>query len=255
MKFRVALFAAGILAAPSLACAADAPNPPPATQAAAPGWPWENDNALLDATIKDVRKAGIAAVASHASDLEQALAGAVHSIELAAAGDGTTVYALSDNPTASIHEIMTTAADKTKKPVKAAFNPYPGISFFLGSYYDDAGKPQEALRALDAGLALPGIEESAHRSDLLVERGAALSALKRWQDALATYDAALTIESDTPAIKAYIQRGRGMALAQLGRMDDAKAAYGESLKLVSDDPEARKQLDYIRKLREGAGTP
>lgn len=247
MRFQIVLLAAAVAVVPLAVHADEAPKPPPATQTIAPDPPWVKDNALLDATIASVRKGGIKTLASRTAELERALAGAGHSLALAAAGDDKTTYALSDNPTASVHEIMAKAADKTRKPVTAAFNPYPGISFFLGSYYDAAGKPEDALRALDAGLALPGIEASSHRSDLLVERGAALSALKRWQDALAAYDDALKIESNTPAINAYIQRGRGMALAQMGRLKEAKVAYADSEKLISDDPEIRKQLEYIQR--------
>ena len=248
MKFRIALLAAGIVGSPFVACAADAPTP--SVQSAAPDQPWVKDKTLLDATITDVQKGGIKAVAPHAAELERALAGAKHSFELAAAGDDKSTYALSDDPNEAVQDVMATAMDKMTKPVTAAFNPYPGISFFLGSYYDGAGKPEDALRVVDAALALPGADASSHRTELLVERATALGALKRWQKSLGAYDNALKVDSNLPAIQAYIQRGRGMALAQLGRMDDAKAAYAESVKLVENDPDARRQLDYIQKLRD-----
>jgi tetratricopeptide (TPR) repeat protein len=234
---------------------ADDTAPPAATQTVVWDQPWVKDNALLNATIADVQKGGMKAVAPHVAGLEQALAGAKHSFELAAVGDAKTTYALSDSPNAAVLDVTATATDKTKKSVTTAFNPYPGISFFLGSYYDLSGKPEDALRVVDAGLALPGADVSSHRTELLVERATALGALKRWQESLAAYDSALKVEGNVSAIQAYIQRGRGHALTQLGRMDDAKAAYAESVKLVENDPDARRQLDYIQKTRDAPDKP
>lgn len=255
MKFRFVLLAAGVAPVSFVAYADDAPKAAPTVQIVAAEQPWVKDNALLDATIADVRQRGMKAVGPHAADLEQALAAAKHSFELAAAGDDKTTYALSDSPNAAVQDIMATATDKAKKSIVAAFNPYPGISFFLGSYYDGAGKPEDALRVVDVALALPGADASSHRTELLVERATALGALKRWQESLGAYDSALKVDGNLPAIQAYIQRGRGQTLARLGRMDEAKAAHGESVKLVEGDPDAQRQLEYIQKLRDTPRKP
>ena len=246
-------FLAVFVVAGGLASAAFAKDTAPVPQS--PAQPWVKDNAVLNATIADIQKGGMKAIASHTADLEQALAGAKHSFEIAAAGDGKTTFELSDSPNASVRDVMATATDKTKKPVTAAFNPYPGITFFLASYYDISGKPADALRVVDAGLALPGADVSSHRTELLVERASALGALKRWQESLAAYDDALKVQGNVPAVEAYIQRGRGAMLAQLGRVGDSRAAYAESASLVKDDPDAQRQLDYIRKSREAPGNP
>ena len=70
--------------------------------------------------------------------------------------------------------------------VVAIQNPYPMASFFLGTYYNEIGRPQDALRVLDAGLALPaapmGLDSGETQQVLLGERGIALAALKRWDE-------------------------------------------------------------------------
>jgi tetratricopeptide (TPR) repeat protein len=255
MKIRFAFLAAAIMAAAPVARADDAAKAASAVQTKALDQPWVKDTALLNATIADVQKAGMKAVAQHTADLERALAGAKQSFEIAAAGGDKTTYALSDSPNRAVQDVMATATDKSRKPVTAAFNPYPGISFFLASYYDLSGKPEDALRVVDAGLALPGVDASSHRTELLVERATALGVLKRWPECLAAYDSALKVEGNLPAIQAYIQRGRGHALTQLGRTVDAKAAYAESARLVRNDPDAQRQLDYIRKSRDTPDKP
>jgi tetratricopeptide (TPR) repeat protein len=130
-------------------------------------------------------------------------------------------------------------------------NPYPGIAFFLGCYYDQTGKPLDGLRVLTAGLDLPGTSSDAHVMDLLIERGAALVALKRWGEALASYQDALKLEGVAPGLRAYAYRGKGLALAGMGRTAESRAAYEEALKLTANDPDAQRDLEMIERLRDG----
>lgn len=83
---------------------------------------------------------------------------------------------------------------------------------------------------LDAGLCLfdeTGVAQGEHRAALIAEKGAALVALKRWQDALADYDKGLKTDDLDNSTKALMERGRGMALTELKRLDDAEAAYNQ----------------------------
>jgi len=134
-------------------------------------------------------------------------------------------------------------------------NPYPLASFFLGTYYNEIGRPQDALRALDAGLALPtaipGSEAGQTRPIMLSERGIALAALKRWPESLASYDRGLTINGLDPVQRAVLLRGRGFALIELGRLDDAEKANRDSLMVEPNNPRALQELTYIQRLRAG----
>lgn len=248
---RGALLAAAIAL---LGAAAHAGDAPPRQQTAAPDYPWVRDKALIDGTIAEVSKNGILSVGPHAADLEQALAGAAHAFERAAAGDGDTTFVLTDGPTDTLMALagatMDASRKKTGKTIAVA-NPYPAIAFYLATYYDESGKPSDALRVLDAALVLPDADFMVHRVDLLIERGAALAGLKRWADSLASYDAALKVDGTAPSVRAYVHRGRGFALTELGRLAEAEAAYRESLKLVADNPRALHELEYIEKLRHG----
>jgi tetratricopeptide (TPR) repeat protein len=220
-----------------------------APKAPAPYHPWDKDTKTINATISDVHKTGMSAVGAHVADLEKALAGAKHSFEVAAAGEGTKVYQLIDDTDDAI--VPPNTKDKNGKLIVTAINPYLEIGFFLGSYYDQIGKPADALRVLDASLALPGSDKNSHASDLQAERGAALGSLKRWDESLAAYDTALKDGDPPPSVHAYLDRGRGMALFELGRKEEAKNAYLDALRLVSNDPVAKKELEYIEQSQDG----
>jgi tetratricopeptide (TPR) repeat protein len=134
-------------------------------------------------------------------------------------------------------------------------NPYPKMSFYLGTYYDEIDKPAEALRVLDAGLAasvVPDLDLGSDRALVLVERGAALMALRRWQDVLDNEDRALKIDDLENPVKARLYRGRGYALTELGKLDDADDAYEESLNLDPGSDLAKNELSYIAGLKHGA---
>jgi tetratricopeptide (TPR) repeat protein len=238
----------GLICLPALAARAD----DTATPAASAEHPWEKDQALLESTMAAIKTDGITAVAAHVAELEQALAGAKTTFYI----DGTT-YVLTDGAAEALIAMTMIASDKSGKSSKgvAVDNPYPGIALCLGSYYDEIGKSDEALRVLDAGLAssaVTGIEAGDHRPILLTERGAAFVALKRWPDALASYDEGLKIDDLDDGIHAHLLRGRGFALTELNRLDEAEAAYNESLKLDPGNERAMHELKYIAQLRAGA---
>ncbi|MDE2134201.1 MAG: tetratricopeptide repeat protein [Alphaproteobacteria bacterium] len=218
--------------------------------------PWVKAQTLLDATLSDLSKGGIMAVAAHVSDLEQALAEAPQAIAAGHAETGT-ITVLTDGPTDTLIALSAAAADKNAagRQTVAVNNPYPPISLYLGSYYNEIGKPEEALRVLDAGLKLYGMRGvfgvGAHRPLLISERGAALASLKRWPEALANYDEGLALTGIDDRDRARLYRGRGFALTELGRLDEAEQAYRDSLKLDPDSKIAEGELDYIARLRAG----
>jgi tetratricopeptide (TPR) repeat protein len=217
--------------------------------------PWEKAQAVLAATEADIQKGGgIMPVKAHVRDLEQVLADANQSFGPPASKDGTT-YVLVDGPASALVAMAAAAADRGAggRKVVSVSNPYPRISFFLGSYYDEIGKPGDAVRVLDAGLALPRVEGVANESEpfLISERGAALNALRRFPEALANFQAGLKLGGLEDQYRARFLRGRGFALTELGRLDEGEASYRDSLKIEPNSSVALRELQYIARLRAG----
>jgi tetratricopeptide (TPR) repeat protein len=228
--------------------------------AAAPAHPWESAQAVLTAAEADIRTGGVRAVQSHTADLEAALASAGESWKPSAVVDGKTTYVLTDGMSETLLALTAAAVGADKDPAAkdrktvAINNPYPLISFYLGSYYNEIGNPAEALRVLDVGLGLPtalGAGMGQHRPIMISERGAALIGLKRWDDALADYDDGLKLEALKDLDRARFLRGRGFALTEIGRLDDAETAYRDSLKVEPGNAGATRELQYIAGLRAG----
>jgi tetratricopeptide (TPR) repeat protein len=217
--------------------------------------PWEGAHALLNSVIAKIRGGGILGLAADAPALETALAAAPKQQGIIV---GDHAYLLSDGGAQTLMLLAAAAAKDSPyagHAVTAVDDPYPTISFLLGSYYDEVGKPGQALRLLDAGLALPsqvGPVPGLHRPLLVSERGAALVSLHRWADALADYDGGLTLHGLEPRMQARLLRGRGMSLTELGRLDDAEAAYRQSLTFDPNNPIALQELAYIASQRAGA---
>ena len=226
-------------------------------QAANPAHPWDSASAVVAATEADLAKSGILGIRTHVADLEKALATANDAFE-AAHMPGTTMYVLTDGQSETLAALLI-AAGKGKsggaQQVVAIANPYPKISFYLGSYYNETRRPADALRVLNAGLALPRAfpdgEFGEMRPALLSERGATFLSMKRWDEALATYDDALTLKTLKPKDRARMLRGRGSALTDLDRLDEAEQAYRDSLDSEPNNPLALNELRYIARLRAG----
>ncbi len=213
---------------------------------------WIKAQAVLQAAEKDLQTGGIMSLAAHAADLEQSLAGA----QQAMADAAQSCVVLTDGPSDTLLSlVVATMPDKNAgtscKQTQAVPNPYPTSTLFLGSFYDEVGKPEDALRVLDAGLAISS-DFSAMKPELISERGAALQLMKRWTDALANYDNGLTIPSLEPEDHARLLRGRGNCLTELGRLDDAEKTYRESQNYDPNNEIARNELEYIARLRAGA---
>jgi tetratricopeptide (TPR) repeat protein len=230
---------------PSMPSAMDQPRPSAHTQS----FPWTRDQALLEKLQNEIDSGGIMAVAPHAAEMEEALT----SPQLTYTASGT-VYVLTDGPAEAIMGMIVQKVQKKGDSAVAMPNPYPLLSLYLGSYYNEVEKPDQALRILDGGLKLSplaGFQAGATLPALTAERGAALAGLKRWQDEVDNEDAGLKLKDASDKIRALLYRGRGFALTELGRLDEAEAAYNESLTLEPGNPRALHELKYIAGLRAG----
>jgi tetratricopeptide (TPR) repeat protein len=242
------------------ACADDGSVIQPTAAAAVATRTWERAQAVLDATDAEVANGGgFSAVQAHLPDLEQALADADKAFAEAGAGTDVT-YVLTDGPTDTLFSLTAAAAASDKnsgasgKKTVAVNNPYPQISLYIGANYNEIGKFDEALRALDRGLALystHGIVFGAHQPSLVSERAVALARLGRLPEALAAYEDGLKLAAIDDKGRARMHRGRGFVLTEMGRLDEAEAAYRESLKFEPDNKIAKGELDYIARLRAG----
>lgn len=196
-------------------------------------------------------KGGLRALAPLVPDIEQALSGARACFPSLRNADGSLVI-LADGGA----ETLMAAVSMATKNIKGStlYNPFPQFAVILGSYFNEIGKPEDALRALAAGLLLsPFPEERLGRNvpALLAEKGAALNALKRFDEALRDYDEALKIKGLADADQARMHRGRGFALTELDRLDEAENAYRDALKIAPADARALHELAYIAELRAG----
>ncbi|HEX3058431.1 MAG TPA: tetratricopeptide repeat protein, partial [Usitatibacter sp.] len=91
------------------------------------------------------------------------------------------------------------------------------------------GRPEDTLHFASRALRIePGHPE------VLSNRGAALRAMCRFQEALADYDRALAAGAGPSTVA-----NRGVALAALGRFRDALACYDAALAMNPNDSRAR----------------
>lgn len=216
--------------------------------------PWEKAQKALEAASADIAGKGAAGVQPHVAALEQALA-AAPSVLLAPQYKGAEQVVLADGPA----EAAALAAGAGRMPaqgnVMVTNNPYPTIALVLGGHYVHVGQPAEALRVLDAGLALPGAvkgaELGASRRLLYAERGVALGLMQRWPHALASYDRGLRLPGLSAPERARLLRGRAVALIELKRLDEAEVALANALRLDPDNALARQEQLYIAALRSG----
>lgn len=123
---------------------------------------------------------------------------------------------------------------------------YLTMGLMVGSYYVEMHQNEKALAALDKGLIH-------HPTDptTLGEKGVALQGMRRFEEALAAYDAGIAGEEGGPNDQARLHRGRGVVLIDLKRIDEAEAALKKSLELQPGHPIALNELKYITEIRAG----
>jgi tetratricopeptide (TPR) repeat protein len=231
-----------VLAVGAAGCASEPP--PPVVDPR----PWQAARVTLDAALIDASRGGPRALAPHAEALERALADAQRALALTRGGKGGVVLADGPAETAA-------ALAEAGGTVTALDNPYPPLSLALGSHYVAAGRPADALRVLDAGLALPppvaGLPPGPHAAPLLGERAAALGLLARWPESLAVCDRGLRLPGLADKDRARFLRGRGVALMALKRPNEAEVALRSALALDPDDSRIRDDLAAVAGLRRG----
>jgi tetratricopeptide (TPR) repeat protein len=221
------------------------------TEAAQP--PWLAAQSLLNKASADISTGGIVALAPYVPDLQKALESAVPVMQPVDQGNGESVV-LTDGMMETIMALGEASKDDPKKHIVALPTPYIKISLFLGSYYNETRDPAAAIVALDRGIALSdiaGLGFGEQDSYLLSEKGAALEALKRFDESLSTYDKGLALPVLTDQDRARLYRGRGYSLTELGRLDDAEKAYKDSLVCEPNNARALNELKYIAQVRAG----
>ncbi|MFI4975608.1 MAG: tetratricopeptide repeat protein [Caulobacterales bacterium] len=232
----------------------------PATGAATEA-PWSRAKAAVDATESDIRTGGILAVRNHLADLEQALAAAPRPAPQMQVIDGR-AYVLVDGQAQALLATLTASAapqpaGDAPREVVAVDDPYLMVSFYLGSYYNEVGQSSDALRVLDAGLAIEPrgwTLAGSHHVAIVTERGAAHIASHNLIEALADYDGGLALQGVAPRDRARLLRGRGYALTELKRYDEAEDAYRQSLALEPGNSRAESELQYIARVKAGGPT-
>lgn len=202
------------------------------------------DQAVVKAASDAGNRAGPMALEEHLAALQAVLDHAPMSFaEFERQGDVLIVRATQQ---ADIPVLIAQAGKPAPKTVHVEHNTYGYASFLLGSYWNEVREYAKAVAALDRGLALQP------RNGLLIgERGAALAALRRFDDAMASYDTWLAARVGTTLERARILRARGFALIELNRIDEAEHDYLESLKLEPCHAGARSELAYIAGRRTG----
>jgi len=99
---------------------------------------------------------------------------------------------------------------------------------FLGAICSQQGDHGEALRHIDAALAIDGGSAAAHNS-----RGNVLAALKRFDEALVSFERAIALDPRS----ALAFGNRGNAYLELRRFDAAAASYDQAIALDPEDAE------------------
>lgn len=205
------------------------------------------DVALVQGGFEVVTQGGILALSPRIAALEAMLARAPQSFpSWERHGD---VLFVRPNDNGEIEGLIAEAQAQggaRPKSVQVGYNVYPLASLLLGSYWNEVHEPAKAVAAMDRGLALQP------RNGVLVgERGTALADLKKFDQAVASYDAWLASGTGTDLQRARILRARGFSLIELNRLDEAEQNYLDSLKLEPCHAGARNELAYIAGRRTG----
>jgi tetratricopeptide (TPR) repeat protein len=101
--------------------------------------------------------------------------------------------------------------------------------YLIGVIYHQRGDHVAAVRQIDAALKVNPRNAAAYSN-----RGLALQELRRFDDALASFEHALAIDPDD----ADVLMSRGVALMALGRHGDAVASYDRALAISPDHVDA-----------------
>lgn len=201
------------------------------------------DADVVLATEADVQRSDLVSVRDHEADLRQVLAHMPQPFVRERTENGRIFYR-GDRAADCVRFALTLPPPHT---LICEGNPYPSAAFYLGSYLNEVGQPDDALAVLDLGR-IAGPDSPV----LATERDASLMALHRWDEALAGADRGLSVVGLAPLDRARLLRNRGYALTELKRLDEAQAAYEDSLKLDPGNKLATNELTYLAGLKAGA---
>lgn len=200
------------------------------------------DAEMTQASADDAAAHGILAVKDHEAQLRQVLADMPSPFVRTRSEGGQLIYRADSSLGCAAYR----AAHGAQK-IACQGNPFASAGYFLGSYYNEVGQPELALEVLDLGLIA-----GPNSPVLIAERNAALIVQHRWNDVLAAADRGLAIAGLPAKYRALMLRNRGYALTALNRLDEAQRAYEDSLALDRDNALAKNELRYIAGLKAGA---
>ncbi len=130
-----------------------------------------------------------------------------------------------------------------------------GFAWYLRGYLlVELGRLDEALVMLRKAVELSPMNAQ-YQSEL----GNLHQMRKDWSAALAAYESARDASGFSPEDskrhdEGRALRGQGFVLIEMGRLDDAEAALRQALALDPQDRGAANELEYIRQMREKAGS-
>src|SRR6202012_4085297 len=121
--------------------------PPLPAAPPSPDFPWEKAKVVIDATEADAKTKGFQGLQQHIAEMEAVLASAGEAYRAAVPASGP-AYVLVDGQQETLAALVLAAGNKKgpKRDTRAVENPYIRASFYLGTYYNETGKPLDALR-------------------------------------------------------------------------------------------------------------
>lgn len=205
------------------------------------------DLRTLNTAMEAVQRGGFGGLRRHFRALKEALDRAPANYPLIEQAPGRWIIRSDDFSQVLMAGALAGASGAPSIDVVQQSNVYGTVALVLTSEAVERHAYEEAVGYADRGLKL-----QPENAMLVSEKVSALLGLRRYDEALATVDAALPdvgLLSGTD--RALLQRRRGSALIELGRLDEAKTAFEDSLVSEPGNAAATNELQYIRGLQAG----